>query len=164
MKKEKFNLLNPLCYDDYYALMIAHWNVYALVSLLFRIFWSLLSTLKLEEWLKLWLQLQTKLPTQIFPSLFWFLHKKELKLKKHLIMQLHIVKHVSQNQFTMWAKTICKVTFKVEKILKDSLDLIQSPSHSNYERENLLGVWKQNIAWGCQQTFEDKTSSKLSLQ
>ena len=66
-----------------------------------------------------------------FSIIVLILHKKELKLKKHLIMQLHTIKHVSQNQFTMWSKTMYEVTFsfdKVEKILKGSLDSIPSPS------------------------------------
>ena len=47
-------------------------------------------------------------------------------------------------------KTIIKWVFKVENILKDSLDLIPSPSpsvgNSNYWRGSLLEVIRQNIA------------------
>ena len=52
-----------------------------------------------------------------FSIIVLILHKKELKLKKHLIMQLHTIKHVSQNQFTMWSKTMyeCLVLLQVPK-------------------------------------------------
>ena len=43
-----------------------------------------------------------------FSIIVLILHKKELKLKKHLIMQLHTIKHVSQNQFTMWSNKCIK--------------------------------------------------------
>ena len=49
-----------------------------------------------------------------FSIIVLILHKKELKLKKHLIMQLHTIKHVSQNQFTMWSKAMYEVTFNFD--------------------------------------------------
>ena len=44
---------------------------------------------------------------------------------------------------------------KVDKILKGSLDLIQSPSVKiqNHGWESFLEVYRQNIAGLCQQTF-----------
>ena len=47
------------------------------------------------------------------------------------------------------------ISAKVEKILKGSLDLIPSPfsENSNYGRESLLHVLRQNIAGQCQQAF-----------
>ena len=62
-----------------------------------------------------------------FSIIVLILHKKELKLRKHLIMQLHTIKHVSQNQFTMWSKTMYEVTFNFDTplvasaILKEKL-------------------------------------------
>ena len=56
---------------------------------------------------------------------------------------------------------------KVEKILKGSLDLIPSPLHgenSNYCRESLLEVYRQIIAGGCQQTFENKKFVDITQQ
>ena len=56
---------------------------------------------------------------------------------------------------------------KVEKILKGSLDSVLSPSPSvkiQIMRENLLEVQRQNIAGGCQQTFENKKFVDITLQ
>ena len=67
-------------------------------------------------------------------------------------------------------------TYKVENILKGSLDSnpITFSENSNYGRESLFEVLRQNIAGLCLQTFENKkvvditqkciTSSKFSLQ
>ena len=58
--------------------------------------------------------------------------------------------------------------YKVEKISKGSLDLIPSPSafseNSNYGRESLLEVERQNIAGHCQQTFENKKFVDITQQ
>jgi len=52
-----------------------------------------------------------------------------------------------------------KKSFKVENILKGSLDSIPSPSpeNSNYGRESLLKVLRQTVARHCQQSFENIT-------
>ena len=59
------------------------------------------------------------------------------------------------NSFTMWPKIISSriTTFKVEKILKGSLDSILSPSRSHEHLNFLFLFFRQNI----QQTFRTKS-------
>ena len=65
---------------------------------------------------------------------WYFLHSKSVPIRVHLRINASI-----------WLKLSCKVEM-------DSI-----PSHfsesSNYWRESLLEVIRQNIAWRCQQTF-----------
>ena len=51
-------------------------------------------------------------------------------------------------------KDILMVGFKVEKVLKGSLDPFTFSENSNYGRESVLEVQRQNIAGYCQQNFE----------
>ena len=50
------------------------------------------------------------------------------------------------------------------KILKGSLVLITFSENSNYGRESLLEVERQNIARLCQQTFENKKFVDITQQ
>ena len=62
---------------------------------------------------------------------------------------------VTEKVEILFSKFFCKV----EKIQEDSLDWIPLPSpneNSNFWRESLLEVIRQNIAGGCEQTFETK--------
>ena len=45
----------------------------------------------------------------------------------------------------------------------NSLDLLTFSENSNYGRETLLNVIRQNIAGWCQQTFENKNKTKMSF-
>ena len=53
---------------------------------------------------------------------------------------------------------------KVENILENSLDTITFSENSNYWKESLLEVIRQNIAGLCQQTFENKKFVDVTQQ